>query len=122
MTEQREAQREATETKRCEAGKSTDNPCPFVATERMPGWHDGPVLYCAYHVADYPLIDELNDYGIALEIIEESLKKARRHDNVLLIGDLERLKSDYQERSNFFGEVTRGIRSANDKVSVYREE
>lgn len=108
-----------TEVKRCTVGRATDSPCAFVATEPAPHHGGDEPAVCALHAADEPLHDEINEYGLALEKVERYLKKARRDENTVLTGDLERLEADYRERLDFFYEVTNGLRAANRKVTVY---
>ena len=111
MTEQ------ATEVKRCRAGINTDSPCPFVATETSPFYGTDEPAMCAYHAADDALYDEIDEYGVALDIIEGVLRET--HENYVLRGDLERLKKDYQERLNFFQAVADDFKAANKKVTIY---
>jgi hypothetical protein len=108
-----------TEVKRCRMGSKSAAPCQFVATEPDPHYGGDEPAVCALHAADEPLHEEINEYGLALEKVERYLKKARRDENTVLIGDLERLRADYRERLDFFYEVTNGLRAANRKVTVY---
>lgn len=113
MTEQ------MTEVKRCRCGIKTDTPCPFVATE--PAHYndtDEPEM-CAYHAADQPLYDEIDEYVIALDKLSRYLKDARGDGNLPLTKDLERLEKDYRERLDFFEGVTDDLMAANKKVTVY---
>ncbi len=115
MTEQ------ITETKQCRMGIKTDTPCPFVATETVLMYtsvEDGPHV-CAYHVADDPLCDEIDEYGLALEKMEAYLKGARRNDNRVLVRDLERLEADYRARLDWLQDLDQRFRAANKKVTVY---
>ena len=116
MTEQ------ITETKRCHMGRKTDNPCPFVATETVEmyaSFEDGPHV-CAYHVADNPIHDEIDEYGLALEKLEAYLKGARKNDNRVLVKDLERLETDYRERLDWLKDLSDRLRAANKNVVPFR--
>ena len=118
MTEQ------ITETKWCHMGSKTDNPCPFVATETIELYapiEDGPHV-CAYHVADDPLHDEIDEYSLALEKLEAYRKGARKNYNRVLVKDLERLEADYRERLDWLKDLADRLRAANKKVTVYTGE
>ena len=120
MTEMTE---QITETERCRMGIKTDNPCPFVATETVEMYtsiEDGPHV-CAYHVADDPLHDEIDEYGLALEKMEAYLKGARRNDNRVLVRDLERLEADYRARIDWLTDLAKGFKSANKNVTPFQD-
>lgn len=117
MTEQ------ITEAKRCCMGIKTDNPCPFVATETVEVYtsiEDGPHV-CAYHVADDPLYDEIDEYGLALEKLDAYLKGARKNNNRVLVKDLERLGADYRERLDWLTDVAERFKSANKNVTPFQD-
>lgn len=109
-----------TEAKRCLIGSKTDTPCPFVATEPIPHWRTDEPEQCAYHAADDPLLDEIDEYGIALVLVQAYLKAVRKNGNTILMADLERLEKDYHERQERLRSVVDGLKAANKKVEVFR--
>jgi hypothetical protein len=100
----------ATET--CFIGSATDSPCPYPATEPVPGSRDRSARMCAYHVAIEPLLDEQNDLGIALGLLPRYLKAARRHHNAPLIFALEQLQADFERRFELLDGVADALRDA----------
>jgi hypothetical protein len=121
MTEMTE---QATEVTRCRTRSKTDNPCPFVATETIEHYSaidEGPHV-CAYHAADAPLYDEIDEYGLALEKMEAYAKGARKNNNCVLVKDLERLQAEYRERLEWLEDLADRLEAANRDVAVYTGE
>jgi hypothetical protein len=104
----------AAELELCLMGRSTENPCPFPATEALPDRlsGDGPHL-CAYHAAQEPLVEESNTFGVCLELVRVYLKGARRQAQAEpLVEVLERAEADFAERYAVAGKVLEDLRTA----------
>ncbi len=88
-----------TVTKQCIMGANTEHPCPFPATEPVPGWKDRTAHLCAFHVATEPLVEEQDEMGLCLELVRAYLKGARSHSSAApLVEALERVEADFSAR------------------------
>lgn len=101
----------------CGMGSKTEHPCPFPATVELPHkFGDGYGLY-AYHAATEPLVDEANELGAALEMIEAYLKDAREYTAAWrLVEALERIEADFSARMELAEKVLKDLEAAEFKL------
>ncbi len=103
-----------TEQKLCNMGGGTDSPCPYPATEALPGRLPEGEWLCRYHAATEPLAEESNRFGLCLELVREYLEGARRYGagTAPLIEALERAEADFAERQALAEKVLKDLRAA----------
>jgi hypothetical protein len=83
----------------CIMGAATESPCPRPAIDPVPGWEDETPMLCAFHAAQEPLVDEVNELGVALEKLEAYLNDAREIGaGEQLVRALERIHADFSGR------------------------
>jgi hypothetical protein len=92
MTEIREA------TGTCIVGASSEEPCPYPATEPMRGWRDGAPMLCVFHAATEPLYAESDGLALGLELFEGWEAEARQHHSQQLLELLERARAEFTAR------------------------
>ncbi len=83
----------------CRMGSAMASPCRFPVTAELPHKFGLGFGLCSFHAATEPLVDELNELGVALEKLEAYLKDAREtgHDEQLVTA-LERIEADFSGR------------------------
>lgn len=98
----------------CGMGSKTAHPCRFPATVEM---HDGYYAICAYHAASEPLVDEVNEMGVALEKLEAYLADARETGrDERLVTALERIKADFSGRMELAEKVLDALDAAEHQL------
>ena len=101
----------------CIMGAQTEHPCPYPATEPVPGWDTEAPMLCAFHAATEPLVDEVNDLGVALEKLAAYLEDARETEgNEQLIRGLERIAEDFSGRLEIAERVLSDLEAAEHKL------
>ena len=112
MTERTTTATEATPRPRCLMGRATGHGCPFPV-EPAPRWspHEPPRL-CAFHAATEPLVEEENQVGIALELLEEWARRADELDNRPLQHLIGGARQEFGERLALIEGVLEDLRSA----------
>ena len=106
-----------TTTAKCIMRASTDTPCPFPATEPVPHWEDRTAYLCGYHAATEPLVEESDEMGVCVTLVQAYLKGARNHpDAVPLVEALERVEADFLARQERVGKVLEDLEAAEFKL------
>ncbi len=107
-----------TEQKLCIMGSAMPNPCPFPATEALPHRFPGDEPHlCAFHAATEPLVEEVNELGVSLELVQAYLKAARRHPTAEpLVVVLERAEAEFSERLELVDKTLKDLEAAEFKL------
>lgn len=106
------------EQKLCIMGRSTDAPCPYPATESLPHRFGGDEAHlCVFHAATEPLVDEVNELGVSLDLVRTYLKDARDHPDARpLVRALERAEADFSERLELVEKVLDDLNAAEHRL------
>ena len=98
----------------CIMGAATESPCTYPAAEPLPRWVDEVPRLCAFHAAQEPLVDEVNELGVALEMLEAHLSDARDSggETGKLVTALERTCADFSGRLEIAERVLEDLRAA----------
>ena len=105
------------EHKPCIMESRTDHPCPFPATEALPHKLPEGNPLCAYHAATEPLVDESNEFGVCLGLVEAYLDDARHYAGAAsLVEVLERAQADFAERQAVAEKVLKDLRAAERRL------
>jgi hypothetical protein len=111
--ERRRMTENATETKLCIVGGSTESPCPFPASVALPHMLPEGEWFCAYHAATQPLADELDELNVSLELVRELHEGARDYPGASpLMQVLERAEADFSARLAHVEGVLKDLRAA----------
>jgi hypothetical protein len=94
----------------CAMGSKTARPCPFPATVEMRG---GYYAICAFHAATEPLVGEVNELGVVVELLRGYLKDAREYTAAeSLVTALERIEVDFSGRLRLAEKVLDDLEAA----------
>jgi hypothetical protein len=106
-----------TETKKdlgaCITGGSTDAPCPYPATVELPHKFPDGVGLCAFHAATEPLVNEVNELGVVVELLRGYLKHACEYVAAEgLVEALEYIEADFSGRLELAEKVCEDLHAA----------
>jgi hypothetical protein len=96
----------------CPVGSKTNRPCPRLATTEQQGRARGGRKLCEVQAALVPLKEEMDDLGVAEELLSGWIEEAQRLDNAPLEMVLRHAKEEMSDRFEVLREGVEAVSAA----------